>query len=452
MKSRLAYLLIAIFFILTLPACVKPTTATQTMQPPVVETTATPPGDLVVSNTSAFVDNLGTYRVTGLVQNNSSKVINSIELTIEIKDAAGNSLLTNDSGVSAPASIFYPMLYTLAPGEASPFEFTYDTSIGTPAAYTVAISGQGAGNADRTTLQWENVQLVDNGTGIYFLTGKIVNTGSRWAHIQGLAGGVLDDSNNLLSANLATSYTTELAPAGDPNGYDRTPFAITFPIPGGSTKWQLYWDADATDTVTSYPLDVKITNTYFDQDGSANIVGWVTNNSPQTLMVSHMVAGLYAGDGTVLDSGNSVVPSPVRPGESAPFSISEFGLVNHDPNQIALVQTCSAQYDPYFTFPSSFESIDLTAVPDAIQQDSSTWIFSGSVTNSSSSNLSGITVTAMVMDSQNKLVAMGYTSIIPTGEAISTGESNSYSITINIDPSADSTGYTSQVRVIGYLK
>ena len=165
-----------------------------------------------------------------------------------------------------------------------------------------------------------------------------------------------------------------------------------------------------------------------------------------------MVAGLYAGDGTVLDAGNSIVPVPVRPGESAPLSISEFGLVNHDSNQIALVQTCSAQYDPYFTFPSSFESIDLTAVPDPIQQDNATWIFSGNVTNSSGRNLSGITVTAMIMDSQNKLVAMGYTSIIPTADAISADESNTYYITINMDPSADATSYSSQIKVIGYLK
>jgi hypothetical protein len=116
------------------------------------------------------------------------------------------------------------------------------------------------------------------------------------------------------------------------------------------------------------------------------------------------------------------------------------------------VQTCSAQYDPYFTFPSSFESVDLTAVPDAIQQDNSTWIFSGNVTNSSGRDLSGVTVIAMVMDSQNKLIAMGYSSVIPTGDAISADESNPYSITINIDPSADSAGYTSQVKVIGYMK
>jgi hypothetical protein len=452
MRPRFALFIFVIFIALTLPACVKPTALTQTTQPAVLETPATPPGDLVVSNASAFIDNLGTYRVTGLVLNNSSKVINSIELTIEIKDAAGNSLLMDDNGIIEPASTFYPMLYTLAPGEASPFEFSYDTSTGTPATFNVVISGQGTGNTDRAVLQWENVQLVDNGLGLYYLTGKIINTGSRWAHIQGLAGGVLDDSNNLLSANLATTYTTELAPAGDPNGFDRTPFEITFPIPGGSTKWQLYLDADATDIVTNYPLEMKITSTYFDQEGSANIVGWVTNNSTQTLMVSHMVGGLYAGDGTVLDAGNSIVPVPVKPGESAPFSISEFGLVNHDSNQIALVQTCSAQYDPYFTFPSSFESVDLTAVPDPIQQDNATWIFSGTVTNSSGRNLSGITVTAMIMDSQNKLVAMGYTSIIPTADAISADESNTYYITINMDPSADATSYSSQIKVIGYLK
>ncbi len=322
MKLKVSRFVLVLVLALLAAACVKSTGPTQTSQPPVLGTSVSPAGDLVITSTTSLVDSFGTYRVVGQVVNNSTSVLTSIELAIQIKDASGNSLLKDDNGNMSSNAIFYPMLFTLAPGEASPFEYSYDTTNGTPASFDVTISGQVSGNANRASLKWENVQLVDDGTGSYYLTGKLVNTGSQWAHIKGLAAGVLDDSNNLLSANLAYTYATELAPAGDTNGYDRTPFEITFPMSGSLKNWKLYWDADVIDTVAGYPLEVKITNTYFDQDGSARIVGWITNNFTQTLNVSTVVAGLYAADGTVLDAGNSIIPVPVKPGAAVPFSIS----------------------------------------------------------------------------------------------------------------------------------
>ena len=452
MKLKIALYAVVIGLVLSLQACVKTTVSSSTSQPPVANTPETSAGDLVITSTNAFVDAFGTYRVVGQVDNNSSTVLNSIELTIEIKDASGTSLLKDDNGNITPNAIIYPMLYTLAPGVSSPFEYSYDTTNGTPASYNVTITGQATGNANRATLQWENVQLVDNGSGLYFLTGKLVNTGNQWAHIKGLAGGVLDDSNNLLSANLATTYATELAPTGDTNGYDRTPFEITFPNPGSSTKWQLYWDADVTDSATDFPMEVKVTNTYFDQDGSARIVGWITNNSTQTLDDSHVVAGLYAVDGTVLDAGNSIVPIPVKPGAAGPFSISEFGIVNNNPDQAALVQTCSAQVDPYFTSPASYESVDLSATEETVQKNGATWTFDGSVSNTSGKSLSGITLVAMVMDAQNNLVAVEYTSIFPSGDAIAAGETNSYSVSVYLNPAADATAFTTTTMIVGDVK
>jgi hypothetical protein len=442
----------AVAFVILVSACGKSTIPTVTSQPSVVNTPETLPGDLLITSTNAFVDELGTYHVLGQLVNNGSTVLNSIELTIEIKDASGTSLLKDDNGSLTPNAIFYPFLYTLAPGEASPFEYFYDTTNGTPDSFTVTISGQENGNASRATLHWENVQLVDNGSGLYYLTGKLVNTGSQWAHINGLAGGVLDDSNNLLSTNLASAYTTELAPTGDINGFDRTPFEITFPVPGNSTKAQLYWDADVTDSVISYPFQLNIANRYFDQDGSARIVGWITNNSTETLNYSHLIAGLYAADGTVLDAGNSIVPFPVRPGATAPFYFSEFGIVNHDPGQAALVQTSSIQVDPYYISPIFIEFVNLIATPETDQKDGATWTFSGSVTNTSGRSLSNATVVVMIMDAQNKLVAMEYTSIYPTGDAIAANDTNTYSVSVHLNPVADTTGYITTTVIVGDVK
>jgi hypothetical protein len=437
--------------VLSMPACVKATDGTPASQSPSLNTPVNPPGELAIVGTHASVDADGTYRVVGMIVNNSSTVLSSIELTVEIMDESGDSLLKDENGNSKPNAIIYPLLYTLAPGEISPFEYSLDTTNGIPASYNVKIAGQQISNANRATLESQKVQLVDDGSGWFYLTGELVNKGSQWAHINSLAGGVLDDSNILLSANWTSTYTTELAPAGDALGRDRTPFEINFPNPNGSTQWKLYWDADVTDSVTDYPIEVKVTNLYFDQNGSAHLIGWMTNNSDQPLD-SLVIAGLHSADGTVLDSAYSYVPVPMKPGAPVPFSVIEFGSVNSNPNQASLVRNASAQPDPWFTSPPTFEFVDLTATDESIQKNGATWTFNGEVTNSSGKDLSGATVVVMVMDSQNKLVAMEYTSIPPTGVAFVAGETNTYSVSVLLDPAADPTGVTTITLVVGDVK
>jgi len=56
------------------------------------------------------------------------------------------------------------------------------------------------------------------------------------------------------------------------------------------------------------------------------------------------------------------------------------------------------------------------------------------------------------MDAQNKLVAMEYTSISPTGTAIAPGDSNPYSVSIYLDPAANNSGFTTSTVVIGDVK
>jgi hypothetical protein len=246
----------------------------------------------------------------------------------------------------------------------------------------------------------ENVQLVDDGSGWYYLTGELVNTGSQWAHINSLAGAVLDDSNSVLSADWTDTFTTELAPAGDATGRDRTPFEINFPNPGGGTQWQLFTDVNVTANVTDYPMVLTLTNGYVDQYGSFHVVGWITNNSGQPLDTM-VVAGLYSADGMVLDSGYAFVPVPVKPGAAAPFNISSFSGVNNRSDKTSLVSTYSTQFDTWFTSPVSYDFVDLSADGETVQKDGATWTFSGSVTNTSDKSLTGVTVVAMVMDTQN---------------------------------------------------
>ena len=451
MKLRIAQFAVIAVFTLLMPACVKPTGAIPTSQVPSLNTPVNPPGELAITSKNAFSDRDGNYRVVGLVVNNTNEVLSSIALAVEIKDESGNSMLKDDNGNRAPSTIIYPLLYTIAPGEASPFIYSFDTTNGVPASYNVTISSHQTGNANRATLQWEKVQIVDDGSGWSYLTGELVNKGSQWAHINSLAGGVVDDSNALLSADWTSTYTTELAPGGDALGRDRTPFEVNFPNPGGATQWKLYWDADIIDNVTDYPLEAITTNLYFDQYGSAHLIGWMTNQSSQVLD-SLVIAGLQAADGTVLDSSYAYIPIPIKPGATAPFSVSAFGSVNYNAKQASAVVNASAQADPWFTSPPTSESVELTASNETVQKNGATWIINGSVNNTSGKDLSGATVVVMVMDPQNKLIAMEYASISPAGAAIVAGETYPYSISIMLDPAADSTSFTTTTLVIGDIK
>jgi hypothetical protein len=449
MNKKLPYGVLTGLLIFALVGCGKGTATVGTPSQSPVAAGTPEQGTLNIANTNAFVDSFGTYHVVGMVVNQTTVVLTSIELTIQIRDASGYTLLT-DNGSSVQTAIFHPMLYTLAPGEGSPFEFSYDNSKGTPASYNVTVTGDQPGSANRANLTAENVQLVDSGSGWYYLTGVLVNKSNDWAHINILAGAVTDNSNKVLSADWTATYATELSPAGDPTGGDRTPFVINFPNPGTTSTppWQLYWDSDIAQPVNNYPVSVTITNEYVDQYGSHHIVGSAINQSGQEIN-SMVVAGLYDQAGNALDANVSYLPIPMKAGASVPFSVTSFSNVDGNPAEAALVRTYTAQIDPWNTTAVTSEYVDLSATGETVKKDGSTWTVDGSVMNSSGRNLSSATVVVSVLDAQNNLVATEYTTIFSSGAAIAPDETNTYSITIILDPTIDSTGFTTTTTVVG---
>lgn len=58
----------------------------------------------------------------------------------------------------------------------------------------------------------------------------------------------------------------------------------------------------------------------------------------------------------------------------------------------------------------------------------------------------------MVMDAQNKLVTMEYTSINPKGDAIATSEQNPFLVSVYLNPAADASDFTISTMVIGDVK
>lgn len=456
MKNRALLILASAVVILSIMACslgdLLPGGATEPVvtNPPVDNPDNPPPaGALEILSTSSFMDSYSGFYVFGEVANNSDSPITSIELSISITDASGASLLKDDNGNPTDTNTFYTMLWTLDANESSPFSYYFDTTDGIPANYEVSISSYDAGTANRGQLQSENVQIVEDGSGYYVLTGELVNMSDQWVHIWGLTGGVLDDANTVLSADWTGTFTTLLAPNGEGSDRNRTPFYVSFPVPmTEATQWSLWWDADIETDVTDYALGVEVTNSYFDEYGSAHLVGVVENNA-DTALNSLVVAGLYAEDGTVLDASYSFLPVPILPGVQVPFDVSYFGSVNYSEEQAALVSRYTVQFDPWSTYPPLYENVGLAAAGETIQKDGSTWTVAGNFTNTTDKNLSGVTVMVAVYDSTNALVAMGYTYAFPSGDSFAPGAGDAYEIFIYLEPGIDTTGFTTQTFVVG---
>jgi hypothetical protein len=402
-----------------------------------------------ILSTNSFVDQYGYFDLVGEVANNTNTTISSVELEIQLVDASGNTLLKDENGNPIPSDQTYPFLDVIGPGESSPFVYSFDTSQGVPATYNVKVVSEQTISSDRASLATNNVQIVSDNSGTYYLSGELVNQGDQWAHINNLAGGVLNDANDVLSAGQTGTYASELAPTGDASSRDRTPFVVDFPDPGGNvSQWSMWWDAEVDSSAMDYPVAVNLTNGYFDDFGDFHVVGTLTNNSDQPLNTI-AVAGLYGADGTVLDADYAFSPYPLPVGVAVPFDISYFGNVNYNQTQANLVDSYTVQVDEWNTYPPSYDNVNLSSTNETIEKDSAQWTVNGTFVNSSTSNVDGATVLVAVYDAQNNLVATGRSYFTPNGNYFAPNDTGSYSVTVYFDPNADLSGYSTETTVVG---
>ncbi len=363
----------------------------------VVPTAVKPPENaLAILPTSSLSDDYGGFHVFGEVVNNSATPITSIELNIELLDSNGQSLLKNDEGNPIQQDYFYPILTTIGAGESSPFSYYFDTANGMPATYTVTVGTYDVAQTTRGELTYENIHTAEDGLDTYYLSGELVNQSDQWVLVNGLAGGLLDTAGTVISAEWTGTYTTLLAPAGNPAGRDRTPFAVSFLSPKSTPdQWSLWWDAEVATDVTDYDLQVQVAYSYFDEYDGLHLVGTVTNNAAVAL-TSLVVAGLYDAEGTCLDADYSFLPLSIQPGQSVPFDISYFSNVNYNPDEAALVDTYTVQVDPWNTYEPYYNTATILSENETINQDGSYWTVTGSFINTTERNVSSVTVVTSV--------------------------------------------------------
>jgi hypothetical protein len=123
--------------------------------------------------------------------------------------------------------------------------------------------------------------------------------------------------------------------------------------------------------------------------------------------------------------------------------------VDNNQTQASQVRTFTSQVDPAKINPVNNKISILETSEETVQRDGASWTVNGSITNTSEQEMSSIIVVVSIMDTLNNLVATDYTTIFPTSNVISPGETNEYSVLIYLDPTIDSSMFTSTTTVIG---
>ena len=428
--------------------------ATQTSKPvsQPTQTEQTAQTGLYIVGYSNYTDGFGDFHIVGEIKNGSMKSLTQMELTVEVKDASGLSLLKDSNNKGVASLTFSPSMDNLAPGESSPFDYWLSSDAGKPDKYTVTVTGFNTSSVQRPKLKVTHTQMVSSGDGSFYITGEILNLDTKPVEVHNLAGAMLDSSGQVVSTSMSSDYSTYLEPAGDSAELDRTPFIVTMDDPGNSpTRWNTYLDAEIVDPIDEFDASVKIANNYQDENKSTHIVGTVTNNS-SVVLSTLIVAGVYAADGTVLDAYSARTPVHIDPGETVPFDITSFSNVNGDSTQASRIDHFTVQIDSYSTFETAIESVLMQTTNDNVNKSGAIWTVTGQVKNSSQKNLSSETVVVMVYDKSGALVAANWDDLFPTGDSFVDGDVASYTIDISFDPGADTSGYTFETLVKGDVK
>ena len=416
------------------------------------QTQGTPQVGLFITSTSSYTDSLGNFHVVGEIKNGEPQTLTDMELTLIVKDADGKTLLSDPNQKPVDSLIFSPEMNNLAAGETSPFETIVDAIVGIPAKFDVTVTGQQTSTLVRPKIRIMHTQMKPSTNNSYFITGEVVNLSDQPVRIHALAGAMLDSNNNVISSAASLDYSAYLEPAGDSNDMDTTPFIIMVDNPGSSpAHWKTYLDAEAIDPINGFDVSIDISNHYMDDNNIIHIIGSVTNNTQSVLLMT-IVAGLYDGDGSVLDAYASITPVHVAPGENVPYDISTFGNVNNNATEAARLDNFSVQIDSDNTWEPSIETVDLSASNGKVEKNGNTWTFTGQVTNTSAQVLSSETVVVTMYDENNTIMAMNWLDLFPSGNSIASGEVLDYSIDVYLDPEGESSNYTYITLVQGDVK
>lgn len=380
------------------------------------EAAGEPTGDIIaIDQVHGFYDLYDTLNVVGLVTNNTSRAIDNIEVEVEIFDAAGASLYKETT---------YVDLYTIAPGESTPFSLYVFDDIPNADNFVATVVGNSVTDLERATVDVANSVMTIDDDGSVHLTGELVNNTDQPVLINSLAGAVFNANGEII---ISESYNVMIRYL-DPG--DSGPFRVTITGPKDGTAdltdYKIYIDAEVTNAVTPFNVTVSDAINYSDDYDDLHLVGQVVNNGDLTLNV-YLVAGLYDAEGNVIDAASLTLPfTALKPGEMSPYDFDFWGAVNNTSGLLDKATEYSVQVDAWWTYETSTEMFDLTTANDNFTFDSFGGTLTGQVVNNSGGPIGSATVVVYFVSKETGLVVgMGDTYVY---EEIADGASLEYTL------------------------
>ncbi len=388
----------------------------------------------------SYLNQWGEFHVVGLVQNQSERGLDHIEIEIGIYDAVDRLLYTE---------VVQTNRITLLPGEISPFTALVWEDLINPTYARASVVGYSPGEAERPSIELRGHNLVLEQDGDIHLTGELFNPNPQAVQISSLSGAIFTPTGEFISAERSSAVTAYLNPG------ESGPYRITFFAPptgfGATGAHQIYLDASLAAIRETYNLTLEASPYFYtDSAGGFHLVGAITNHDQQRLNIN-LVAGVYTADGRVLDAAVTGLPVyAIAPGETLGYDFSLWGLASSTSDFMEKADSYSIQWDPYWTTPTTAEYIDLEIAQPTPSVAADDGLFQGQVVNSSGQTLENLTVIVEIRDPQTgQLLAVDFAS---TFSEIAPDGVFDYQIDVDMAPDWDLTQLEIRIKPKGKLQ
>ena len=414
-------------------------------------------GKLDVHGIASYLDGLKYYHLDGLITNGTDQPVSNLQLSLTLTDKSGKTVLKDDSGKPTSTVTFQPILGEIGSGETTPFDYLLNTDGADISGWKAVVkldSSDPVSDFQRVQVNVTHNLLTVGSDGDIDITGEIVNTSDKPTQINNFAAALLDGSGNVAGAASFQNVARLLGPAGDASGSDRSPFVIHIygPISAQYTP-SFYIDGvpgKQSDIDASAAVHLKLETSYIDSFNNVHVVATVSNSGTDTMTV-RVMAGLYAGDGTVLDGSSADGPIDLGPGVAAPVHLYYFSNLNGNTELIGKIISTSVQIDPFWTYPVTNAVVTLHATKVTSTTDGSSLTIKGDVINTSTLTLIDATVVVILRDADGKLVAADKAFTENSGD-IAPKSTQTWSVTVDLPPDVDASTLKLETIVQGAVK
>ena len=358
--------------------------------------TAVPPNitatGLQVSQVSGYINTFESLEVVGMVQNQTDRAVDMIEVEVQVLDAGGNEIYTDKT---------FTAVDRLAPGEEAPFSLTvYEDLGGAASSYVAYVVGNGTiDDLKRTEVQITKLQMTTDEDGDIYVTGELVNNNNYPVIVNSMAAATFDSAAQILTANYQSVLNRYLE--SGQSGYFRISMSGPISGPDSIDAYTVYLDAEQSEPLERASISINTTNDYLDVYGNYHLVGEATNSGDTHYNVS-LVAGVYNVQGNVIDAADfSLALETLAPGETAPFDFTLWGPLNYDQDLFKTIESYNVIVDDAWTWSTETGMTNLSTLENAREDGDDALYFTGKIINNTTGLVDSAVIVVFLRDYQS---------------------------------------------------